>query len=408
MSEPAQTGKTCDLRGIREAVCVHTGKITDSCLAKDCIEDLRVYLTVDSQQTLDCAASAKARYVELLFTQVQVEPVPYSSGYFTVDVTFYYRVIADATLSAGRTNTVTGLAVFSKRLVLFGGETSARIFSSRDDLTCLCKKSLQSVSLPRAIAETVDPIILGSRVMEACSCCCQNEASPAIPEALLGCFDEPLVLDRRMQAPACHDWTVLHRPARTRHAAAHPDVRLLRSVEDLPAGGRHEHGKPLRGLQPDRFPDGRVLPREKRTVHQARRQLHRLQQNQISNRAPAAVRQPGHSFFVEASGRGRRLCLPDKCCEFAANSRKSTVFCGRTESSAPTQCSHEFALGFRFSQLSAARPLRHSAADAVQTGEVFFEVAGGREGEIEGHAVALVGQAGLRQGFAEAADGQRG
>lgn len=123
-----------------------------------------------------------------------MEPVPYSSGYFTVDVTFYYRVIADATLSAGRTNTVTGLAVFSKRLVLFGGETSARIFSSRDDLTCLCKKSLQSVSLPRAIAETVDPIILGSRVMEACSCCCQNEASPAIPEALLGCFDEPLVL----------------------------------------------------------------------------------------------------------------------------------------------------------------------------------------------------------------------
>ena len=120
MSEPAQAGKTCDLRGIREAVCVHTGKITDSCLAKDCIEDLRVYLTVDSQQTLDCAASAKARYVELLFTQVQVEPVPYSSGYFTVDVTFYYRVIADATLSAGRTNTVTGLAVFSKRLVLTG------------------------------------------------------------------------------------------------------------------------------------------------------------------------------------------------------------------------------------------------------------------------------------------------
>ena len=135
MSEPAQAGKTCDLRGIREAVCVHTGKITDSCLAKDCIEDLRVYLTVDSQHTLDCAASAKARFVELLFVDVQVECVPYSSGYFTVDVTFYYRVIADATLSAGRT-----------------------------------------------------------RVMEACGCCCQSETAPSIPEALLGCFDEPLVL----------------------------------------------------------------------------------------------------------------------------------------------------------------------------------------------------------------------
>ena len=277
MSEPAQAGKTCDLRGIREAVCVHTGKITDSCLAKDCIEDLRVYLTVDSQHTLDCAASAKARFVELLFVDVQVECVPYSSGYFTVDVTFYYRVIADATLSAGRTNTVTGLAVFSKRLVLFGGETCARIFSSKDDLTCLCKKSLQSVSLPRAIAETVDPIILGSRVMEACGCCCQSETAPSIPEALLGCFDEP-----RMQAAARDHRAVLHRPARARHAAAHPDVRLLRPLEDLPAGRRCEHREPLRCFQPDRVPDGRLLPRQKRPLHQTRRQLHRLQPDEIS------------------------------------------------------------------------------------------------------------------------------
>lgn len=194
MSDTAQASKSCDLRGIREAVCVHTGKITDSCLAKDCIEDLRVYLTVDSQQTLDCAASARARFVELLFVDVQVACVPYSSGYFTVDVTFYYRVIADATLSAGRTNTITGLGVFSKRLVLFGGETGARVFSSKDDLACLCKKSLQSVALPKAVAETVDPIILGSQVKEACVCCCQNETVPTIDEALLGCFDEPLVL----------------------------------------------------------------------------------------------------------------------------------------------------------------------------------------------------------------------
>lgn len=194
MSDTAQAGKSCDLRGIREAVCVHTGKITDSCLAKDCIEDLRVYLTVDSQHTLDCATGAKARYVELLYVDVQVECVPYSSGYFTVDVTFYYRVIADASIAAGRTNTVTGLAVFSKRLVLFAGETCARVFSSRDDLSCLCKKSLQAASLPKAVAETVDPIILGSRVAESCTCCCQNETAPEIDAALLGCFDEPLVL----------------------------------------------------------------------------------------------------------------------------------------------------------------------------------------------------------------------
>ena len=194
MSEPAQTGKTCDLRGIREAVCVHTGKITDSCLAKDCIEDLRVYLTVDSQQTLDCAASAKARYVELLFTQVQVEPVPYSSGYFTVDVTFYYRVIADAVMQAGRPCTITGLAVFSKRLVLFGGETTARIYSSRSYKNCLCKKGLQEASAPEAIVEIVDPMILGSRVQEVCACNCCATDPPQIPQGILDCFEEELVL----------------------------------------------------------------------------------------------------------------------------------------------------------------------------------------------------------------------
>ena len=113
MSDNNQAGTACDLRGIREAVCVHTDKISDSCLAKDCIEDLQVYLTVPSQQALDCAVSAKARYVELLHVGVLVETVPYSTGYYTVDLTFYYRVIADASAAGGRPTTVTGLAIFS-------------------------------------------------------------------------------------------------------------------------------------------------------------------------------------------------------------------------------------------------------------------------------------------------------
>ena len=80
MSDNNQAGTACDLRGIREAVCVHTDKISDSCLAKDCIEDLQVYLTVPSQQALDCAVSAKARYVELLHVGVHVGDRPLFHG----------------------------------------------------------------------------------------------------------------------------------------------------------------------------------------------------------------------------------------------------------------------------------------------------------------------------------------
>ena len=195
MSDNNQAGTACDLRGIREAVCVHTDKISDSCLAKDCIEDLQVYLTVPSQQALDCAVSAKARYVELLHVGVHVETVPYSTGYYTVDLTFYYRVIADASAVGGRPTTVTGLAIFSKRLVMFGGETSARSFSSRSGISCLCKQAIQAGNVPEAIVEVVDPMILGSRVQEVCSCNCCPPSPPVIPEAILGCFEEQLVLD---------------------------------------------------------------------------------------------------------------------------------------------------------------------------------------------------------------------
>ena len=195
MSDNNQAGTACDLRGIREAVCVHTDKISDSCLAKDCIEDLQVYLTVPSQQALDCAVSAKARYVELLHVGVHVETVPYSTGYYTVDLTFYYRVIADASAAGGRPTTVTGLAIFSKRLVMFGGETSARSFSSRSGVSCLCKQAIQAGNVPEAIVEVVDPMILGSRMQEVCNCNCCPPSPPVIPEAILGCFEEQLVLD---------------------------------------------------------------------------------------------------------------------------------------------------------------------------------------------------------------------
>ncbi|MFR4069401.1 MAG: hypothetical protein ACLT1T_11250 [Oscillospiraceae bacterium] len=65
------------------------------------------------------------------------------SGYFTVDVTFYYRVIADATLSAGRTNTVTGLAVFSSGWCCSAARPAPGSSRART-IDVLLQKSLQS------------------------------------------------------------------------------------------------------------------------------------------------------------------------------------------------------------------------------------------------------------------------
>ena len=56
-----------------ETMSIHTRKITDSCRDKDCIEDLRVYLTKGSQCLLDNATSARVRSAELLYTYIDVE-----------------------------------------------------------------------------------------------------------------------------------------------------------------------------------------------------------------------------------------------------------------------------------------------------------------------------------------------
>ena len=59
MSDRTNGSVVCCAEDLRQALSIHTQKITDSCRDKDCIEDLRVYLTQGSQSILDTAATAK-------------------------------------------------------------------------------------------------------------------------------------------------------------------------------------------------------------------------------------------------------------------------------------------------------------------------------------------------------------
>ena len=73
MSENCRDILRCDPMDLRQAMSIHTRKITDSCRDKDCIEDLRVYLTKGSQSLLDSAVGARVRCAELLYTYIDVE-----------------------------------------------------------------------------------------------------------------------------------------------------------------------------------------------------------------------------------------------------------------------------------------------------------------------------------------------
>ena len=67
MPEKVMPGPVEDASGIREAVCIHTRKIYDSCRDKDCIEDLRFYPKLQYVDVINRALSVKGGCAHLLY-----------------------------------------------------------------------------------------------------------------------------------------------------------------------------------------------------------------------------------------------------------------------------------------------------------------------------------------------------
>jgi hypothetical protein len=203
MSECFGGSIRCCADDLRSALSIHTRKITDSCRDKDCIEDLRIYLTRDSQEILDTAAGAKVRCADLLYTYIDVEPVAFDRNHYCIDVTFYYRILADATVGTCRPAALAGLAVFSKRAVLCGEQSRAHIFTSDTRIDCPDGLTQRSANLPTAVVEVLDPMVLSSKVQEVCDCTCRETLSIQIPAFIRAMFDDELVLSgekRRLYA----------------------------------------------------------------------------------------------------------------------------------------------------------------------------------------------------------------
>ncbi len=174
---------------LRETVRVHTKRIEDACIDKDCIEDLRVYLTESSQTALESAVSARARSAELLHVYIDVAPIAYNPGHFTADLSFFYRISGEALSGVTRPAALEGLALFTKRVVLFGGQAQTKVFSSDDNE--LDPNALYQTHAPDCVVEAVDPMVLSSRVGEGSEAAA---VTPEIPPAILALFPEELAM----------------------------------------------------------------------------------------------------------------------------------------------------------------------------------------------------------------------
>ncbi len=180
----------------KEAVCIEVQRIFDSCSDRDCIYELPVTLCEDSAEITDDMNIVKPRCIEVDTVCISVDAVPFKSGYYSVDITYRFKVTAEAyakTFCQPTMGTLLcGTALWNKRVILYGGEGNAKVFSSDQDFVfpteedcCSCEKGSNSTtSMPKATIQIVDPVALEAKLIcVPCTtdpnpgpqnCCCPN------------------------------------------------------------------------------------------------------------------------------------------------------------------------------------------------------------------------------------------
>lgn len=169
----------------KEAVCVETERIFDSCSDKDCLEDLQVFFSRHGQSVIDNSTLIKCRSSEVLDTYLSVDAVPFNKGYFAVDMTFYCRMHFNCYTSLAATPVnVRGLVYYTKKVILYGGEGGVKTFYSNGH-------AFEDSTVPVACLKAVDPIVLGSRVVDSVPV--SNEPFSQIPVSVVNAFEDEIV-----------------------------------------------------------------------------------------------------------------------------------------------------------------------------------------------------------------------
>ena len=168
----------------KEAVCINAERIYDSCSSKDCLEDLRVIFPDPQQDKLDHAINVRIKKAEIITVFVDMEPVTFNRGFYSVDMTYFFKIIVEAILSPlAPPETFCGGAVFNKKAILYGSDGSVKVFTTADG------GGIPSRTSPKAVVQVADPIALSARLCDAHSCCDCCRCS--LPENICNLFDGP-------------------------------------------------------------------------------------------------------------------------------------------------------------------------------------------------------------------------
>ncbi len=185
---------TSDGRG---TVCIDTKRVLDCCRDRDCFENARVYLTSIGEDIIANANSVKTRSAKIIWAYVGVDGVPFNRGFYQISVRYYIKIDLEACLGINKSQTFSGIAVLTKDVILYGGEGSVVSYSSSPENTYCSIGDLDTVSSndPVAIVETIEPVVLGTRIIEPSCCPCPVCECPCeIPKDVCSTIDGTLVV----------------------------------------------------------------------------------------------------------------------------------------------------------------------------------------------------------------------
>ena len=75
--------------------------------------------------------SIKCKDVEIITVYLDVEPVPFNKGFYSVDLTFFFKVTVSAyTSPVAPPANVVGIAAFSKKVILYGSDGNVKVYNS--------------------------------------------------------------------------------------------------------------------------------------------------------------------------------------------------------------------------------------------------------------------------------------
>ena len=147
---------------------------------------MRAYFPDCEQTVINQARSVRVKKVRVLTTFLDMEPVTFNRGFYSVDLTMFFQVTLEAVTSPMHpAQMVTGVAVFSKKVILYGSDGSVKVFTSECDVP---GSVIGRNTSPKAIAQIADPIGLSARLC-APGCGCECSESCGIPESIRECFN---------------------------------------------------------------------------------------------------------------------------------------------------------------------------------------------------------------------------